>query len=360
MIVFVAVTALDTRREALDVRRLVEPLRRRAYRRVAMGRLVSYAGDWLTLAALVDWTYRRHGSTADVAVLLLVRTAPPILGGTLAGLVVDRLRRDRVLVFVELARAGAVVLALLGVVGGSQALVLVALGLSGAIAAVGRAALPALLPRLLPPEQLPAANASMGVAEDAAMAIGALTAGASATAVGAGGALACGVLTFVAAAGLFASVRLRAQQREPAPARGSGVRYLRSQPTLLVLIGTFATATLATGMVTVTLPRLVDSDFGLAGGYGWGFGALAAGLATGQALVGLSGAGREAGRLIGLGLAATACSFVLLAMTEHAPTALLLLACAGVADGTTDVLFKTAVQRTADPRCHGAVFGLAG
>ena len=113
-------------------------------------------------------------------------------------------------------------------------------------------------------------------------------------------------------------------------------------------------------MVTVTLPRLVDSDFGLAGGYGWGFGALAAGLATGQALVGLSGAGREAGRLIGLGLAATACSFVLLAMTEHAPTALLLLACAGVADGTTDVLFKTAVQRTADPRCYGAVFGLAG
>jgi Family of unknown function (DUF5317)/Major Facilitator Superfamily len=360
MVVFVVVTALAPERESLDLRGLVAPLRQGAYRRLALGRLVSYAGDWLTLAALVEWTYRRHGSTAQVAALLLVRTAPPILGGGLAGFVVDRLRKERVLVGVELARGCAVGLAILGVVGGSEAVVLAALGLSGAIAAIGRAAMPALLPSLLPPEQLPAANASMGVAEDAAMALGALVAGASATAVGAPGALACDVLTFVLAAGLFASVRLRARDRDAAPRGTTGVRYLRGQPALLVLVGTFAAATLATGMVTVTLPRLVDSDLGLAGGYGFGFGALAAGLAVGQALAGFAGAGREAGRFIGVGLAATAVSLLLLAMTEHLPTALLLLACAGAADGTTDVLFKTAVQRTADPRHYGAVFGLAG
>jgi MFS family permease len=41
------------------------------------------------------------------------------------------------------------------------------------------------------------------------------------------------------------------------------------------------------------------------------------------------------------------------------PTALLVLVAIGFVDGTTDVLFETVVQRHADPRHLGAVFGFS-
>jgi len=52
--------------------------------------------------------------------------------------------------------------------------------------------------------------------------------------------------------------------------------------------------------------------------------------------------------------------FFLVGLSTHAPTVLLLLGAAGFVDGTTDVVFKTIVQREADPRHYGAVFGVAG
>jgi MFS family permease len=51
--------------------------------------------------------------------------------------------------------------------------------------------------------------------------------------------------------------------------------------------------------------------------------------------------------------------FVGLALTQHLWTAMLLLALIGFIDGTTDVLFDTIVQREADSRYYGRVFGLA-
>jgi uncharacterized membrane protein YraQ (UPF0718 family) len=51
--------------------------------------------------------------------------------------------------------------------------------------------------------------------------------------------------------------------------------------------------------------------------------------------------------------------FVLLGLTSHGPTALLVIGAVGFVDGTTEVVFGTVVQREADPRRYGAVFGLA-
>jgi hypothetical protein len=362
MIAFIVMTATQGGR-AFSVRRVLEPLRLRAYRRLALGKLVSYAGDWLTLAALVEWTYARDASTTEVALLLLARTAPPILGGGVAAVLVDRLPKERLLVHVEIARGAAVGLAIAGVASGSHEIVLVALALSGAFATIGRAALPALLPSLLPPRQLAAANAGMGVAEDGAMAVGAVAAGLAATSIPVTSVLVVDVLTFAVAVALFANIRLRASRVEHAQTERvrDGARYLLGQPALLLLVVAFAIATLATGMIGVTLPGLLGDELGLGvHAYGFGAGALACGLVAGQLLVGLTELGSRAGALIAVGLAAAATAFLALGVTEHAPTALLLLAFAGAADGTTDVVFKTAVQRRADPRRYGAVFGFAG
>src|SRR5919197_973989 len=73
----------------LDARRLLRPFGVRSFRLLAVGKLVSTAGDWLTVSALIGWIYESTGSTTEVAAVLLVRLAPPILGGGLAAFVVD-------------------------------------------------------------------------------------------------------------------------------------------------------------------------------------------------------------------------------------------------------------------------------
>jgi hypothetical protein len=341
--------------------RLLQPLRDPGYRRLAGGSLLSNLGDWLTLAALVGWVYQETRSTGNVAAMLLVRLAPPILGGGLAALVVDRLPKERLLVRIELLRGATLLFALAGVVGDNRAAVLAALGLSGALAAATNAAAPALLPSLLPADRLPAGNACLGMARDAAMALGAIAAGLTLSLTGVVVALVVDLATFALAAQLFAGLRVPpgALDRRAGGAF-AGIRYLLSSRLLVILVGVFASATLATGLVNATLARFLEDSMSLgAGSYGFGLGAIAVGLAAGQAIVGFSRIGPGAGRWIGAALLLMAGLFVLLAMSDHAPTALLLLAAIGFVDGTTDVVFETVVQREGDPRHLGAVFGLA-
>jgi hypothetical protein len=363
MIAFVVVTSLERNDPALAPSRILEPLRIAPYRRLAAGKLVSSVGDWLTIAALIGWVYHETGSTGNVAVLLLVRLAPPILGGGVAAVIVDRIRKDRLIVAVEVLRGCAVALALGGVLTGQLLPVFVALGCSGALAAMSNAAVPSLLPGLVPREHLPAANAALGLAKDGAMAVGAIGAGLTLSWLGASAALAADLVTFVIAVALFSGLQPgrdavgEADGDEP---RGSGLRYLLGSRALLFLVLSFAAATVATGLTNASLPRLLEDELGLGpGGYGFAIAALAAGLALGQALVGVTRVGPTAGRWIGVGLLVMAALFVVLGLTEHPPTALLLIGMIGFVDGTTDVLYETVVQREAEPRHYGAVFGFS-
>jgi len=363
MIAFVVAVATGSGVEApVSTRRMLAPFQLAAYRRLAAGKLVSQTGDWLTLATVVGWIYMRSGSTGAVAGVLALRMIPPILGGGVAAVVVDRLPKARLLVWIELGRGVAVTAALVGVLTGRLPLVFAALALSGLLAAMTAATVPSLVPSLLPPEQLAAANAGLGVAGNAAMALGALAAGLMLTSVGAASALALDVVTFVVAALCFR--RLPAASAPASDGLGTGalagLRYLLGRRRLLILLTAFATATLATGLVNATLPRFLESTAGLdARSYGFGFAAIAAGLASGQAIVGLTRFGGNAVRWIGAGLVAMASLLIVLALSTHAPTVLLVLFGIGFVDGMTDVVFETVVQQEADPRHLGSIFGFA-
>lgn len=360
----VGVSTNDGTDRQLVPARLLQPLAVPAFSRLAAGKLVSHLGDWLTLAALIGWVYSETASTAHVAILLLVRLGPPILGGGLAAALVDRLHKDRLLVWIELARGVAVSGALAAILVGSRPLAFAAVAFSGMLAAISAATIPALVPSLLDDEQLPAANAALGIAQDGAMALGALAAGIVLSASTAIVALVADLGTFLVAAMLYWGIRgrprvVRDKAGDHAGVR-AGLRYLLRSPMLLVVIGAFGVATIATGLTNATLPRLLDEQLGLGtGGYGFGLAALAAGLTVGQAFVGFARVGPGAGRWIGAGLAFMAAFFVALAFTQHAPTALLLLALIGLVDGVTDVLFDTIVQREADERYYGRIFGFS-
>jgi hypothetical protein len=364
MVAFIVLASLDDGGEPVfRPRRLLEPLRTPAYRRLAGGKLVSQVGDWLTMAALVGWVYDETRSTSHVAMLLGLRLAPPILGGGVAAVVVDRLRKGRLLVWLELSRGAIVGGALACIVLDLHAPIFALVALSGALAAISATTVPALVPSLLPARQLPAANAALGIAGDGAMALGAFGAGIALSASGTAAALAVDLATFVVAAALYAGIR-EAEAVSPAcaAARGfvAGLRYLLGRRALLVVVLAFSTATLATGLTNATLPGFLGGELGLGPeAYGFGFGALATGLALGQAVVGFSRIGDAAGRWIGLALLLMAGLLALLSLVAHGPTALLLLGLVGLVDGTTDVLFDTAVQQEADPSQYGRVFGFA-
>jgi predicted MFS family arabinose efflux permease len=344
--------------------RAIRPLRVPQFRRLAAGRLVSLVGDWLTIAVLVSWLYGDSGSTTRVAILLLLRIGPPILGGSIAAIVVDRVPPRGLAVGIELVRAGAIACAVAGVATDTHLLVYAAVGFSGCCAAFSETLVGTFVPRLLSRDQYAAGNAALGMAQNIAMAIGALGGGLAIASFGPERALLVDVATFVVAALLFSGLpSLRAAvaaDDEDSHSRLRGLRYLLRRRRLVVLVGAFAAATFATGLANVTLPRLLESDLGLGpGGYGFGFATLAAGLALGRGAVAFTQVGELGVRWVGIALLGMAACFVGLGLVEHAPTALLLLGAIGFADGTTDVVFDTVVQQESDSSHLGAVFGLS-
>src|SRR5689334_25018566 len=85
------------------------------------------------VAVLVGWVYESTSSVAAVALLMVIRLVPPIVGGGVAASLVDRLPRQRVLVWSEVACAATIAGALAGVVVGSRPLVFPCVGRAGRV-----------------------------------------------------------------------------------------------------------------------------------------------------------------------------------------------------------------------------------
>jgi MFS family permease len=128
------------------------------YRRLWFGQLVSEAGDGLTNLALLLLVNSLTGSTAAIAAMAIVLAVPPLTIGLVAGAYVDRADRRRIMLASDLLRAVTVLGFIL--VGSADLLWLLFL-LAFAQATVGTFFTPArgaILPRIVPPEGLLAAN----------------------------------------------------------------------------------------------------------------------------------------------------------------------------------------------------------
>jgi MFS family permease len=344
-------------------RRLLVPLRRRPVRRLLMGNLVSKLGDWLTVGALMGWIFQQTGSTGSVALLMLVRLAPPILGGGVAAALVDGVRKDRLLVWVELLRAVAIAGVLAGMLADLMPVVYVAIAFSGLLGAISPVAVSALIPGLVPTAELPAANGLAGVIDSTAMAAGALAGGALLALFGIVPALAADLVTFVLAALLFAGIRVgthaEAEEAAADDAPAPRLRDLLGDRTIVTAVCALCITVAGAGLINATLPRFL-ADLGLGtGAYGFGFGAIAIGLALGGAIGGMIRVERAGTDVLGRTLLAGAVLFCALAAVANAPLALLLLVLVGMLDAIGWVMFDTVMQRSADPRLLGRAFGIS-
>jgi MFS family permease len=340
--------------------RLERPLRSCSFRRLVLGKSISYLGDWLMVAVLVGWVYQSTSSISQVALLMGIRLIPPIVGGGVAASVVDRFPRQRVLVWSEALCAATVAGALAGVMLDSRPLVFAFVGLCGLVSMISTVAGNALIPMVVERDELAAANGIHLVGQEAAMALGALAGGVTLAVGGAAAGLTANLLSYGIALALYSRVRVEDVEPQSTTKRGGlidGLRYVLGRRALAVVVGGFALGTLATGLVNATLPKFT-SGLGLgASGYGLALASLAGGMIVGEVVTGAV-VDRVDPRWLGAGLAAMGCLFFAVAWSGSIVIALTLLAALGIANGFTEVVMMTAVHQEADAAYQGRVFGV--
>jgi Na+/melibiose symporter-like transporter len=146
-------------------------LRMRDFRLLWFGGLISMIGDWALLTALPFELYRRTGSTLATAGVLLAGLAPAVIFGSAAGVFVDRWDRKRLMVWVNIGLAVAL-LPLFAIDALGLWLVYAVLLVSNVLEQLFVPAEVALLPQLVGPEHLVSANSLSSLNRNLARLIG--------------------------------------------------------------------------------------------------------------------------------------------------------------------------------------------
>ena len=340
-------------------------------RRLQVASVASCTGGWAFMVALSVYAYGEGGATA-VGLAAFVRMLPAGLAAPFVGLVADRRSRRDVLA-VSCAGRAVALMAIVGLVlaGAPLAAVLGLAALFTVLQSAQRPAQAALLTVIArTPQELAAANAAWSGLDNASFLVGALLGGALIAATGT-------TVVFGATAGLFVVATLAlvrvghdpvaqyraatgtATPRQLARDVFGGLRAVRSDPALALVVGTVAVTTFVEGVVDVlvvvaalTILHLGDAGAGWLNA-AWGAGGLAGGVV---ALV-LLHRGRLSG---GLALGAMLAGAALLGVAAlPAPgVALALLVAFGIGYALVDVAELTLVQRLASDELLARAFGV--
>jgi MFS family permease len=288
---------------------LVAPLRLRDFRLLWIGAATSLLGDGAYLVALAWQAYTLTPNPAGLAVLGVCATVPQLLALLAGGVVSDRVDRRLVLLWADITRAVSVgFVALLVLTGQARLWHLAALSIVyGLGAGVAAPAFDAIVPDLVPADDLEHANALDQFLRPAMLRLAGPAVGGILVAVaGAGSAFALNALSFAVSA-----VCVRAMGSRPGPAAHEldadgtsasllsdallGLRFVRER---VWLWGTFAAATVAyllfIGPTEVLLPYVVREELGgSAGDLGLVLAAGGVGAIAAAVIVGFSGLPRR-------------------------------------------------------------------
>jgi MFS family permease len=192
-------------------------LRDRRFGLLWLGGLISLAGNWMLQAALPLAVYQLTDSTLATGALFIAVMIPRIVLGTVAGVVVDRWDRRRVLIVANLALTVAV-LPLLAVQ--TEESVWIVYVVAVVVSTLGLVIIPAegaLLPRLVGEERLVQANSLNALNNQIARLIGPAIGGVVVGFAGLGAVVVVDAVTYLAAALLIAAIAVDARpQREAA------------------------------------------------------------------------------------------------------------------------------------------------
>jgi predicted MFS family arabinose efflux permease len=190
------------------------------FRRLWTGQVVSEVGDWLNniaVLALVIQLAGARGVGLAVALYAIARHLPLFLFGPVAGVVVDRVSRRRVMIAADLARA-ALALGFLLAARLSSLAVIYAVGAAlFSVSAFFNAAKRAAIPNLVEgTDALLSANSLSASTTAATIAVGSALGGVVATALGRDTLFFLNALTFVASAEMIRRIRKAVSSRQRA------------------------------------------------------------------------------------------------------------------------------------------------
>jgi MFS family permease len=347
------------------------PLRTPAYRRLWGAGVVTVIGAQLSVVAVPAQIYELTGSSAWVGLTGLFGLVPLIVFGLWGGAIADAIDRRTLLLIsgagIALSSLALWVTAASGV--GGVWLVLAVFAVQTGFLAVNQPARNAVIPRLLPAEQLPAANAlNMTVFQVGAIA-GPLLAGVLIPVVGLPTLYLLDAVALLAT--LWATWRL-----PPVPPESNGVRrragireivegfrYAALHAVLLVsfLIDIVA---MAFGMPRVVFPEISQTVFGdpPGGGVALGvlFAAIPAGMVVAGLFTGLLHRVRRQGMAVTLAICTWGLGIALFGLTGSLWLAVLFLALAGAGDMVSAVFRMSMLQSVATDEMRGRMQGVFG
>lgn len=334
-------------------------LARPGFRGLFAAQTISRWGDTFNSVALVILVYRLTGSGLNVAGTVAFEIVPVVLLGFVAGAIVDRYPRRRVMVTADLGRAGVA----LGLVlfHNQLAAVYLAAFLLSAFSVFFNPAAASVLPALVPDDEVVGANSAIWSAAVISQITLAPAAGALVAIAGPGPAFAINAATFLASAGFVAHLPITA---EVAAVSGKhvrdiadGLRAIRDSRFLRVLAGVQGLAALSAGATSALLVVLAEDhlhvgpgQFGLliaAIGVGAGFGPLVLHRFVDDI--------RRPRFLYGPYLLRGTVDLILPA-SSHFAVALGALSLYGLGTSTGNVTYNSVLQTTVPDRLRGRVF----
>ncbi|MFB7372169.1 MFS transporter [Streptomyces sp. NPDC056222] len=342
--------------EKADRRRVfadLTPLRTSAhYRRLWFGNTVSWVGQGMTALAVSLQVYEITRSPFSVGLVGLFSLVPLIVFGLYGGAIADTV--DRRKLGLASATGSAVLSAALAAaafVGFHHVWFLYAIvALQSVCGALNSPARSAMIPRLLPPEQLRAANALNSMTTTFGTLVGPSLGG---LIVGFGGFQIAYLIDAVAfSAALYAMWRLPSMLPERTGAKRAsvldGLRFLATRPNLrMTFFSDFCAMILAHPRALFPVVAVLWYD-GDATTTGLLAAAPAAGALLGGVLSGWQGRIRHHGQAILLAVACWGTAIAVFGLTRNLWIGLLLLALAGYSD-TVSMIFRNTMMQVAAP-----------
>jgi MFS family permease len=355
---------MAARRLRLRPGQMISSLRTRNYRLFFFGQLVSVAGTWMQTVAQSFLVLGVTHSGTQLGLTTAARFLPMFVFGPIGGVFADRLDKRRVLYVTQtlaglLAAAFAVLIATHSI--RLWIIYLLALAL-GFVNVFDNPARQSFISEMVSAEDLPNAVTLNSVAMNMARVFGAAAGGVIAAAIGLAWCFGCNALSFAAVlislaamrrGELFPAARLARKKRQVR----DGLRYVRSQPELLVPLLMIAVIGTLAWEFQVTLPLMASQAFG---GGAATYGVMASVMGAGAVVGGLISAGRARPRARALCLAAIGWGIAILAAAAAPTLTLELVAMVFVGYGsiTFNALAKTTLQLAAKPTMRGRVMAL--
>ena len=341
------------------------PLAIPAYRRLFIGQVFTVVGAMVTTVAVQQQVFDLTGSSAWVGFASLVALVPLVVFGLLGGAIADTYDRRKLLMVTSVGIAVTSIGLWLAALIGNESVwtVFALLAVQQGFFAVNQPTRSAIIPRIVPAEMVPSANALGMTVFSIGVIVGPLLVGMLIPIIGVPWLYFLDALTLVGI--LYAVIKL-----PPVPPLGErrgrakvidGLAYLRLKPLLLM---TFVVDIIAMvcGMPRALFPQMAQETFGGAVGGGFELGVLNAALAVGSLIGGLTGGWIH--RVYRQGIAIVAAivlwgaSMALFGTTSILALAAIYLAVGGWADLVSAVYRSTILQVNATDEMRGRMQGV--